>query len=182
MSGMKAIDGSWVDLGQTTRDDDFEAYVQRISEARFVLRRVSRILDEAARHEGLDPLQHQALIQISGVQDGATPIRQLAERLDVVPAHASRLVKQLDQLGLVQRADSAEDRRVSLVSASDAGVEKLRAIDREVHHQMAYFQHGLNATQRVRAMAIFAFYVGEPGDSPVGLALRSAAEAASAAS
>jgi DNA-binding MarR family transcriptional regulator len=163
-----------VDLGEDTRQHDFLSYVTRVAQARFVMRKVLRILDDTAKSHGLDGLEHQALLQIAGTPGGSLAIHKLADRLDIVPAFASRLVKQLESKGLIDRSNLPADKRVTLTSISDAGIRELRAIDSDVHHHMAYFQRGIEPRDRAAAMAIFAFYVGESTDSEVGLAIRHA--------
>jgi DNA-binding MarR family transcriptional regulator len=173
-----SVTTEWVDISGDTRENDFRAYIGQISEARYVTRKVVRLLDENARAHGLEPLQHQGLLQVCGTDSGRIAIHELAARLDIVPAFASRLVKQLTERGLVERTPSPDDRRVQLVGVSDAGVALLREIDRDVHLHMAQFQRSLNARQRAAALAIFAFYVGEPTDTAVARAIMAARDGA----
>ncbi len=49
------------------------------------------------------------------------PIHLVAERLDLSVASAGRNIDQLVQRGFVRRAESPDDRRVRLVSVTDAG-------------------------------------------------------------
>lgn len=161
-----------VDLGQETRKGDFRSYVMRVAQARYVMRKVLRILDESAKAHGLDALEHQALLQISGMPSGSLPIHALADRLDIVPAFASRLVKQLELKGLIERSNMEADKRVTLTSVNAKGTELLREIDENVHYQVAHFQRSIEPRDRISALAIFAFYVGEPTDSDVAKAIR----------
>jgi DNA-binding MarR family transcriptional regulator len=160
------------DLGEDTRRHDFRAYVARVAQARFVMRKVLRILDESAKSHNLDGLEHQALLQIAGTPTGSIAINKLADRLDLVPAFASRLVKQLESKRLIERSNDEGDKRVTLTNVSSAGIELLQHIDDEVHYRMAHFQRGIAPHDRADAMAIFAFYVGESADSDVALAIR----------
>lgn len=161
------------DLGEETRQRDFAEYMARVAQARFVMRKVLRILTDAAKQHELDGMEHQALVQIAGTPDSPIPIHLLADRLDIVPAFASRLVKQLEGRGLIERSSDATDRRVTLTSVSAAGLALLQRIDDDVHYQMAHFQRSLQPHDRAAAMAIFAFYVGENPDSDVAVAIRS---------
>jgi len=167
----------WVDIREEQRASDFQAYAYNIAEARYVMRRVTRIANERAKKHDLDALLHQALLQIYGVgENEQLTVSKLAERLDVPAAFASRLVGQLEQKGLVRRESSTKDRRVTHVFATDEGVELLRQIDDEVHHEVAYFQRQISERQRLAALSIFAFYVGVAKASPIGNAIRSEAE------
>ena len=161
-----------VDLGEDTRQRDFLAYLRRVAQARFVMRKALRILDESAKSYGLDGLEHQALLQIAGTPSGALAIHNLADRLDIVPAFASRLVKQLESKQLIVRSRLHDDRRVILTSISPKGMDLLRKIDSDIHYEIAHFQRGIDRQERAAALAIFGFYVGEPSDSAVAKAIR----------
>jgi hypothetical protein len=82
---------------------DRHTYFCGVAEARFVLRKVFRLVEEEARNAGIDPLAHQALIQIYGSPDSRLRIRELAQRLDIAPSFPSDLVKLLVERGLVER-------------------------------------------------------------------------------
>jgi DNA-binding MarR family transcriptional regulator len=152
---------------------DFVTYMTLVAQARYVMRKVLRILDECAKAYGLEALEHQALLQIAGMPSRAVPIHVLAARLDIVPAFGSRLVKQLESKGLITRSNLKADKRVTLTTATEDGVALLEKIAEKVHYEIAHFQRTLEPKDRASAMAIFAFYVGEPGDSAVSEAIRS---------
>jgi len=164
---------AWVERNEGSRVGEFRSYVHSIAQARHVVRKVLRIVDERAKESGLEPLQHQALLQIYGTVSGDLHVNGIADRLDIAPAFASRLTKELEQRGLVSRAQSQSDRRVVTVAATPAGIELLRQIDAEVHVHVAYFQSQLSKDERLAALMIFAFYVGLDGpfsvpDEPAG--------------
>ena len=164
----------WADIGDARRTHEFQAYVTNISDARYVMRRALRIIDEQAKQHGLEPLLHQALLQVYGADGGkGTTVGKLADRLDVAPAFASRMVRRLEELELVRREQSADDRRATNVIATDAGAAKLESIDNDVHHHVAFLQHQLSDDQRLSALSIFAFYVGLDHASPIAAAIRS---------
>jgi len=165
----------WADVGDAERSNDFQHYVTNIAEARHVIRRVLRIVDDEAKRNDLEPLLHQALLQIYGYDDGnGITVSRLAARLDVAPAFASRLVRRLEELALVHREQSESDRRSTSVTATPEGIQKLSDIDRDVHFRVAYLQRELSADQRIAALSIFAFYVGLDVASPIARAIRAA--------
>src|SRR6266700_6554522 len=94
---------------------DFHSYFVAIARARSVVRRVFRMIDEQAKRFGLDPLEHQTLIQVYGAADHGVQTRDLAERLDISAPHASRLVRVLEEHGLVARGRSPDDQRATIV-------------------------------------------------------------------
>jgi len=159
-----------------SRELDFHGYVNSIAHARYVIRRVLRILDEQAREHGLEPLQHQALLQVYGSPEPA-PVHRIAERLCVAAAFASRLLRQLETLGYVERRSVASDRRVVQVVATPAGIECLRTIDSGVHAHVRYFQSQLTEEGKLGAISIFAFYLGLDGTSELASVLRGAVAA-----
>ncbi len=136
------------------------AYFHGVADARFVIRRVFRIVDERAKSRGLDPLEHQALIQIYGARDADVRVGTVAERLDISPAFASKIVKALVTKKLVSLAGSALDQRVTNVAATPAGTTMLTEIDADVRVHVGFFTRGLTAEQKDAALSIFSFYVG----------------------
>jgi DNA-binding MarR family transcriptional regulator len=157
----------WVRAGrndpQRRKGAALEHYFHGIAEARYVVRKVFRIVDEQAKAVGLEPLEHQALIQILGAPE---PIRvmDLAERLDIAPAFASRLAKQLEDRELVARSPSPQDRRSKFLDPTERARELLASIDEQVHVHVDYFQRQLSDDERVAALGIFAFYLGASPD------------------
>jgi DNA-binding MarR family transcriptional regulator len=171
--GAMAAYGEWSDIRDEIRQTEFQAYIRKIAEARYVIRRVLRIVNEQVHKRGLDPLVHQALLQIYGVHEGTgITVSALAQRLDVAPALASRIGGQLEALGLVQRSRVPTDRRVIKITATEAGVAKLDEIDRAVGRQLTRFHQQFDEQQKLAAMSIFAFYVGMDPSSPVTRAIR----------
>jgi DNA-binding MarR family transcriptional regulator len=142
------------------RRPGFQKYFEGIAEARYVIRRVLRIVDEQAREAGLDPLEHQALIQVFGAEGSRLRVNQIADRLGLASAHASRLVKALEAKGLVTRSSSPTDRRGTQVEATEEGRNLLGQIDESVHFHVDHLQRQLTDSERVAALGIFAFYLG----------------------
>jgi DNA-binding MarR family transcriptional regulator len=151
---------AWVTKAEGRRTTEFSDYVVSIAEARYVMRKVSRIVDDEAKAEGLDPLEHQAMLQAYGAGARLRTVSQIAERLDIAPALASRVVNSLVRKGMVLRHSSAADKRVTEIEISQEGAELVRKIDRKVHVHMDYFQSQLSEPQRLEALAIFSFYLG----------------------
>ncbi|MGV6871792.1 MarR family transcriptional regulator [Pseudochelatococcus sp. B33] len=138
----------------------FDDYMEIVADARYIVRKVQRIIDDCSRANGLEPLQHQALIQIYGAPDHMLPVGHLAERLNIVSALASRLVLQLETARLVRRIRSERDRRTTFVAATEQGRERLRAIVNDVHVKVACFRATVTPRQRYAALEISRFYVG----------------------
>jgi DNA-binding MarR family transcriptional regulator len=140
--------------------EDKHAYFEGVAEARYVLRKAFRIIEERAKAMNLHPLAHQALIQIYGSPKMQLRINELADRLDIAPAFASNLVRTLSERKLITRTRNEEDQRVIVVEVTDAGRELLHAIDTEVKAHVDYFTRTLTAKDRESALSILMFYVG----------------------
>lgn len=141
-------------------DDAAKRYFQSVAEARFVIRQVFRLVDERAKAHGMEPLEHQALIQIFGAQKEEISVGEVADRLHIAAAFGSKLVKALVKKGFVRSRPSTVDQRVVNLSVTREGAATLVAIDDEVRVHVDYFTSQLSADQKDAAMAIFAFYVG----------------------
>jgi DNA-binding MarR family transcriptional regulator len=150
----------------------FRSYVRDVAQTRFVTRKVFRIVDEQARAAGIEPLQFQVLLQVLGAPADAVHVNDVAERLDVAPAFASRLIKELEAKGLVARSQSTSDRRMTRVEVTAAGEALMRRIDAAVQLHLEYFQKQLTEADRLAALTTFAFCVGLARDSPLAEALR----------
>lgn len=163
----------WGKGAEKASDLDFANHVKAIAHARFVLRKILRLLDEQAIAGGLQPLQHQALLQIYGAES-PLPVNKVADRLDIAPALASRLIRQLEDKGLVERARIPGDRRVIAVHASEDGIEVLRKIDASVHVRVDHFQRQLSDEGKLGALATFSFYLGLDSDPRLAILLTAA--------
>ena len=151
---------AWIDVDARRHSYAFRAYMQAVAHARYVFRKVHRIVDECARSHGLEPLQHQALIQINATADGALAVGHLADRLSVAPALASRLVRQLGAQGLVLRSRSQTDGRTIHVSITAEGEDRLYAIVQGAHERVHDFRLSLAPEEREATHEIASFYVG----------------------
>ena len=140
--------------------DDKHTYFAGVAEARYVLRKVFRIVEEQAKKFGLDPLAHQALIQIYGSPEMELQVNQIANRLDITPAFASSLVKILADKDLVARRRDERDQRVTYVSITSQGRDVMDNIDENVKFHVDYFVGQISPQEREGALSIMMFYVG----------------------
>ncbi len=139
---------------------DRHAYFGGVAQARFVLRKVFRLIEDEARQAGIDPLAHQALIQIYGSEDRALRVKEIAERLDISAAFSSNLVTLLVDKGYVARQRDKTDRRVTWVAVTRAGRTLLHRIDEKVQSHVDHFTRTLTLAQCEAAISILMFYVG----------------------
>lgn len=139
---------------------DRQPYFRSVAEARYILRKVFRLIEEEAKRAGIDPLAHQALIQIYGSEKGALRVKEVAERLDITPAFSSNLVKHLVAKGYVARARDGNDARVAWARVSAKGRAVLHRIDEQVQIHVDYFTRGLGPEQAEAALSVLMFYAG----------------------
>jgi DNA-binding MarR family transcriptional regulator len=139
---------------------NYDDYVRAIAEARYTIRRVQRIIDEQARSVGLDPLEHQALLQVHAADGSMLSVSALSDRLDVQVEVASRLAKQLEGSGLLERRRAREDRRVTELRLAPDGIELVHRILREVVSPVQLFAQDLTTDSKLRSLMVFAFYLG----------------------
>lgn len=139
---------------------DRHPYFQGVASARYLLRKVFRLVEDQARSAGLDPLAHQALIQIYGSDNGALKVREVAERLDITPAFASTLIQSVERKGLVLRSRDREDQRVIWITVTGKGRALLYRIDDQVQSEVDRFTTGLSDSRAEAAISILMFYAG----------------------
>jgi DNA-binding MarR family transcriptional regulator len=145
---------------------DRHGYFSGVAQARFVLRKVFRLIEEQAKLAGLDPLEHQALIQIYGSSTAQLRVKEVAERLDIAPAFASNVLKALVEKGHVVRIHDAKDQRVTFVAVTARGKQALHRIDEQVQAHVDYFTRQLSQDDREAALSIMMFYIGISLDAP----------------
>jgi len=102
---------------------------EALSEFRYQLRRFLHFSENAARAEGVTPLQYLLLLHVHGYP-GRTwaTVGELAERLQMQHHGVVALVTRCEQNGLVQRRKSPTDRRQVQVHLLPAGESRLRRL------------------------------------------------------
>jgi DNA-binding MarR family transcriptional regulator len=143
----------------TYRHDYFVA----VAQFRYIIRKVFRTIDDYAKTLGLDPLAHQALLQVYGSPKQELRVSALAERLDIAPAFASNLVKMLAKAKLLRRASDSSDMRVTIVRLTNAGRELCHEIDSGARLRVDALINQLVAAERKVALSSLMFYVGPDG-------------------
>jgi DNA-binding MarR family transcriptional regulator len=139
---------------------DRHQYFHSVAQTRYVLRKVFRLIEERAKIAGLDPLEHQALIQIYGSPEMKLRVKEVAERLDIAPAFASNILKSLEARQFLVRLASSRDQRVTYVEVTQQGKELLHRIDEQVHVHVDFFTRQLPQEAREAAISIMMFYIG----------------------
>ena len=162
---MRPLDAQRLERGRekavkSARAADRHVYFYGVAEARYLLRKVFRLVEDEAKRAGIDPLAHQALIQIYGSEAGVLKVKDVAERLDIAPAFASSLVKALAAKSLAVTARDKKDSRVNWIRITKEGRLMLHRIDEQVQVHVEYFTQGLSAPQTEAALSVLMFYAG----------------------
>jgi DNA-binding MarR family transcriptional regulator len=104
-----------------------------MAELRYQIRKFLRFSENAARQAGIEPQQHQLLLAIRGLPDGASPtIGVLAERMKLQHHSTVELIDRLVDRNFVCRLRSTDDRRQVLVKLTHDGEEFLQKLS--LHH------------------------------------------------
>lgn len=83
-------------------------------------------LDEEIQPTGLSFFDYSALVMLERAPDRQLPMKQLAHVASASLSRSSHAAKRLERRGLVERSPSPSDRRVTLVTLTDEGLDALR--------------------------------------------------------
>ena len=112
--------------------------LQPLADFRYELRKFLHFSEQCATQAGLQPQQHQLLLQIAGAADTTlVTISYIAERLGLRHHTAVELSKRCEEAGLLRRASDPIDRRRVILHLTAAGNKVLQALSddhaRELH-------------------------------------------------
>lgn len=99
-----------------------DSLLQTLAEFRYELRRFLHFSERVALEAGLQPQQHQLLLQIAGARDGeAVTIAYAAERLGLKHNSTVELVDRSEREGLLTRTADPGDKRRAILEMSTKG-------------------------------------------------------------
>jgi DNA-binding MarR family transcriptional regulator len=102
---------------------------RQLAEFRYRIRQFLHFSEETARTYGLEPQQHQLLLAIKGLPEGARPtVTTLSSRLCLRHHSTVELIDRLVDRGAIVRRPSDQDRREVLVSLTALGEKLLRKL------------------------------------------------------
>ena len=106
------------------RDPDL--LIRTLADFRYEMRRFQLFSEQAAIGAGLQPRQHQLLLQVAGASEDATiTIAYLAERLGLKHNSTVELVDRSEHEGLVARFEDSADRRRTILRVTRKGHQLL---------------------------------------------------------
>ncbi|KAA6463394.1 MarR family transcriptional regulator [Acidobacteria bacterium AB60] len=93
-----------------------------LADFRYVLRHFLQFSEQAALEAGIQPQQHQLMLQVAGANPAnATTVAYVAERLGLKHNSAVELVDRSEHEGLVVREEDPADRRRAIVRLTRKG-------------------------------------------------------------
>jgi len=112
------------------RDD-----IQLLAKFRREIRHFLQFSEQAASAVGLQPQQHQLLLQIAGAPEGTlVTIRYVAGAMGLRHNTTVELTKRCELMGLVRKHQDADDRRCVVLELTTQGSHALRQLS-DVHSQ-----------------------------------------------
>lgn len=100
--------------------------LRTLADFRYELRRFVQFSESAALEVGLQPKQHQLLLQVAGAPDGtAVTIAYAAERLGLKHNSTVELVDRSTREGLLTRKTDAHDKRRAILHLTPKGRQVL---------------------------------------------------------
>jgi DNA-binding MarR family transcriptional regulator len=104
------------------------------AELRTALRAFVRRSEQLAREQGLTPQQYVLLLLIKGSPDGRerATVTDLSRRLQLGQSTVTELVQRAEDGGLIERTLDRTDARVSWLSLTPGGSERLAAVVRNL--------------------------------------------------
>ena len=128
------------------------ADLQALADFRYQLRRFLRFSEEAARLEGLTPLQYQLLLQIAGFPGRPWAlVGELADRLQMAPHGVVALVSRCERAHFLERRRSSTDRRQVEVHLAPEGAAVVARVAARNWPEL----QSLSSVFRVARMAAF---------------------------
>ncbi len=105
------------------------AQLKTLAEFRHRLRLFLQFSENAAQKLGLQPQQHQLLLQIAGAPDGTSAtVGYVAERLGLRHNTAVELSNRCEEAGLIKRKPGSDDRRRVLLELTLKGKRLLDSL------------------------------------------------------
>ena len=103
-----------------------------LAEFRRQIRKFLHFSEATAKEHGIEPQQHQLLLTLQGLPEGARPtIREIASRLFIQHHSAVELVNRLESVGAIARRPGTEDKREVWLRLTPTGRSILRKLAME---------------------------------------------------
>ncbi|GAA3755040.1 MarR family winged helix-turn-helix transcriptional regulator [Terriglobus aquaticus] len=116
--------------------DESQRYdMEHLAKFRREIRRFLQFSEQAAISAGLQPQQHQLMLQVAGApQDESVTVSYIADLMGLKHHTAVGLSKRCEAAGLLRRVQDPQDRRCVVLQLTSLGRRALRQLS-EVHTQ-----------------------------------------------
>ncbi|MGA9669583.1 MAG: MarR family transcriptional regulator [Terracidiphilus sp.] len=109
-------------MSSKSRINEQGLLIRTLAEFRFEMRRFLHFSESAALEAGLQPQQHQLLLQVAGAREGITvTIAYAAERLGLRHNSTVELVDRSEREGLLTRETDPDDKRRAILKVTRKG-------------------------------------------------------------
>jgi DNA-binding MarR family transcriptional regulator len=141
------------------------AQLRTLAEFRHRLRLFLQFSENAAQRLGLQPQQHQLLLQIAGAPDGtATTVGYAAERLGLRHNTAVELSNRSEEAGLIKRKPGTDDRRRVLLELTPKGRRLLDSLS--IDHALELNEFAPQLIRTLTKLRTVSDKPGKPADRP----------------
>lgn len=150
--------------------ESFETAIRGLeSEFSHLIGHIRRSFRENAHRvsPGMLPATYKVLAYLAS--DGPLTASDVAERLTLDKGHVSRMIKDLDDRGLIQRDTDPNDKRATVLSVSELGRDRLNFARRPAREGLATALAGFDPSDIVTTSRVLrALYevttISSPGD------------------
>lgn len=141
--------------------EDSERLLHTLADFRFELRRFLQFSEGAAMEAGLQPQQHQLLLQVAGAAEGIpVTIAYAAHRLGLKHNSTVELVDRSEREDLIERTADEEDRRRAILRLTRKGRQVLQKLSgdhaRELNEMAPRLVRALRRVQQHSGVAAVA--------------------------
>jgi DNA-binding MarR family transcriptional regulator len=110
-------------------NEDPDRLLHTLADFRYELRRFLQFSESAAQEAGLQPQQHQLLLQVAGAREGtAVTIAYAAGRLGLKHNSTVELVDRSEREDLIERTTDKEDKRRAILRLTRKGKQVLQKL------------------------------------------------------
>ena len=146
-----------------TETQDPNRLLHTLADFRYELRRFLQFSENTAQEAGLQPQQHQLLLQVAGAAEGtAVTIAYAASRLGLKHNSTVELVDRSEREDLIERTTDKEDKRRAILRLTRKGRQVLQRLSGEHARELNEM-----APRLVRALRRVQMHSGAPSVAEV---------------
>ncbi len=124
--------------------------LEALAALRLAAKQIHDSMQRFAESHGLSDSRLQVLTRLYHSPRHSLPLGALAEGVNVTPRTMTDVIDVLERDGLVQRVPDPADRRSVLALISEAGLERINAVQRDAMAKQAAVADGFTAAQLVQ--------------------------------